>query len=248
MIFNSSFSQKTLNILKASLPFIPPGMQRMVSNFVKIEEFNIMVRNLNDSLDATVSACEYSAAGNYNGSSFNTNDFISAIKPYLDDRERELIDMLFNMMNALKIYNLYKSFPSAVMPDEQNFGGINFNNFDFDSKSTGSQETEHHEEYRNDTDIETGSREPDNLISDNQIENTESSAGNAEVLDYQDYNDSDYADTDKNSQEPIPKETDENTAAQNDFNIEALKNLLTPGQRAMFETYSALLNNNSNIN
>lgn len=191
MTFNSPFSQKTLNILKASLPFIPSGMQRMVSNLVKIEEFNIMVKNLNDSLDSTIRACEYSA-GNNGSNPFNSGDLISAIKPYLDDKERELVDMLLNMMNAIKIYNIFQSFPSAAPSDSQN------------------------------TDT------PD-------FENQES------------YESPDYVEADINEPESEP-ESDSNMTNPNGFNIESLKNLLSPSQRAMFETYSTLLNNNSNIN
>lgn len=191
MTFNSPFSQKTLNILKASLPFIPSGMQRMVSNLVKIEEFNIMVKNLNDSLDSTIRACEYSA-GNNGSNPFNSGDLISAIKPYLDDKERELVDMLLNMMNAIKIYNIFQSFPSAAPSDSQN------------------------------TDT------PD-------FENQES------------YESPDYVEADINEPDSEP-ESDSDMTNPNGFNIESLKNLLSPSQRAMFETYSTLLNNNSNIN
>lgn len=209
MTLNSPFSQKTLNILKASLPFIPPGMQRMVSNLVKIEEFNIMFRNLNDSLDATMSACEYNSTGDNGCNPFNSTDFISAIKPYLNDSERELIDMFMNMMNALNIYNIYKSLPSAA-PVSQNFDNQNFDN-------------------------------PDH--------NFEHSDENVQNADYQNFNNSDYVDSDMNESDESHDKNINNTANQNNFNIETLKSLLSPSQRAMFETYSTLLNNNnSNTN
>lgn len=218
MTFNSPFSQKTLNILKASLPFIPSGMQRMVSNLVKIEEFNIMVQNLNDSLDSTIRACEYSA-GNNGSNPFNSGDLISAIKPYLDDKERELIDMLLNMMNAIKIYNIFQSFPSAAPSDSQNADNPDFENHEF-------------ENHGRDTEVPN-----DNVLSDDKVQDD----------DYQNYEAPDYVEADINESDSEP-ENSSNMTNQNGFNIESLKNLLSPSQRAMFETYSTLLNNNSNIN
>lgn len=241
-MFNSPFSQKTLNILKASLPFIPAGMQRIVSNFVKIEEFNIMVKNLNDSLDATISACEYNANANYNGNPFNSNDFISAIKPYLDDREREIIDMLLNMMNALKIYNLYKSFSPSVMPGGLDLNNINFGNGNFDDRDTDHSDKDYREP-------DSQSINPFPADNDAVINNiTEKNNDSIEVFDYLDENNSEITDDEINNFEASSDKTDDNAANQNNFNIETLKNLLTPEQRAMFETYSALLNNNSNSN
>lgn len=219
MTFNSSFSQKTLNILKASLPFIPPGMQRMVSNFVKIEEFNIMVKNLNDSLDSTISACEYNSTGNNNP--FNSGDLISAIKPYLNDNEKELIDMLFNMMNALKIYNMFKSFPSVNAPASQNNENPDFEIHNFDNQDN---------------------QQPDY---DNHSQNNDISNDNVSGPDYQNYDNSGYFEADINESNETADNENSSISSQNNFNIEALKNLLSPSQKAMFETYSALLNNNS---
>lgn len=229
MTLNSPFSQKTLNILKASLPFIPPGMQRMVSNLVKIEEFNIMFRNLNDSLDATMSACEYNSTGDNGCNPFNSTDFISAIKPYLNDSERELIDMFMNMMNALNIYNIYKSLPSAA-PVSQNFDSFNYGNHDVENQNFNNHSVE-------------------NQNFDNPDHNFEPSDENVQNADYQNFNNSDYVDSDMNESDESHDKNINNTANQNNFNIETLKSLLSPSQRAMFETYSTLLNNNnSNTN
>lgn len=216
MTFNSQFSQKTLNILKASLPFIPSGMQRMVSNLVKFEEFNIMVKNLNDSLDSTIRACEYSA-GNNGSNPFNSGDLISAIKPYLDDKEREVIDMFFNMMNAMKIYNMFQSFPSAAPSDSQNVDNPDFENQEFENHSKNMESPK------------------ENFLSDD----------NAQGRDYLNYENPDYVEADMNESDREPENSNDMTN-QNGFNIESLKSLLSPSQRAMFETYSTLLNNNSN--
>ncbi len=165
-MINNNFSIRTLNILKASLPFMPSGMQRYISNFVKIEEFNHMFMNLNNSLDSTISACDLSEDTTR---PFNTSDFICAVKPYLNKSEQELLNMFINMTNAFNIYNMYQHLPPSATADNDS--------------------------------------ENKNQTSDN----------------------------------------DSKTGFQNGINIDALKSLLTPEQKSMFDKYSTMLNNTANL-
>lgn len=232
MTYTGAFSQKTLNILKASLPFIPSGMQRMVSNFVKIEEFNIMFQNLNESLDTTISACEFTQ--NDSNHSFQAKDLISAIKPYLDDKEKELIDMALNMMNAFQIYNMYKSLPDAFLPQsnffEQNMNSESKNDFnqksDFEFKNDFSQNSDF--EFKNDF---------------GQNSDFESQNDFGQNADFKQKDDIHQNENNNRSNSQNQANTNFNSINPNNINIETLKNLLTPSQRAMFETYSGLLNN-----
>lgn len=158
------FPSKTLNILKAALPFMPSGMQAAMSNFVKIEEFNNMFMNLNNSLDSTISAC---GLPEHASQPFNMSDFICAVKPYLNKNEQELLNMFVNMTNAFNIYSMYQTLPDNMKPNNN------------------------------------------------------------------------YHDNGVSHQKP----QSDNAAPPNNINIEALKNLLSPEQKNMFDKYSALLNN-----
>lgn len=160
----NNYSQKSINILKASLPFIPVNMQKTVSNYIKIEEFNNMIKNLNSSIDDTLQACEFDSKENK--TNFNSQDLLSAIKPYLNKSEIELVNMIVNFSKAYNMYNSY------------GLNNINFNNLN---------------------------------------------SNNTQSFD------------DKNENPDSDKS-----------NIETLKSMLSPNQRAMFDTYLNLLNNNTN--
>lgn len=171
-----NYSQKSINILKASLPFMPINTQKMVSSYIKIEEFNHMVKNLNSSIDDTLHACELEAKENK--SNFNPQDLICAIKPYLSKNEIELINMVMNFTKAYNIYNTYGL-------NNMDLNNLNTNNLNFNQASSNNE----------------------------QHSNVTS-----------------------------------NSNQQNNLNIEALKNMLSPSQRAMFDTYSSILNNQQNSN
>ena len=92
-------SAKSLNILKASLPFMPPTMRNQVSVMVRAFECNNMYHEINNSLDETLSAC--SVSGNI---PFNPNDLLYAIKPYLSGKEANTINTFMNIQNIMKMY------------------------------------------------------------------------------------------------------------------------------------------------
>ena len=125
---SNSVSTKTLNILKAALPFVPAPMQRNLSYFVKIEEFNNMFNNFSDSIDSTLSACELNENGN--NSNFNMSDFIYAIRPYLDKKEFDTITTFMNFFNAYNIYQSISSISgnnSSLLNLVQSLGGNGLN-------------------------------------------------------------------------------------------------------------------------
>ena len=184
-----NYSQKSINILKASLPFMPINMQKMVSSYIKIEEFNHMVKNLNSSIDDTLHACELEAKENK--ANFNPQDLICAIKPYLSKNEIELINMVMNFSKAYNIYNTYGL-------NNIDLNNLNMNNLSFNPTSNNNEH---------------------NLNSNNNF----------------------------NSQNEHSNDNSNNNP-NNNLNIETLKNMLSPSQRAMFDTYSALLNNQQNTN
>lgn len=197
MSSNDLFSNKPLNILKASLPYVPSTMQKVISYYIKIEEFNIMRNSFNTSPDDLLSACDNGSDNNHKN---NPIELINAVKPYLNSEEKNLIDMFMNMVNAFNMYNTYKSLNLPALRPES----FNFNNPDGTLYNSGNK--------------------PD--------------ASNIE-------NDSFINGTDYNNDNPDNKQS--NSSPDNipaNIDIDALKNMLSPSQRAMFDTYSSLLNKN----
>ena len=197
MSSNDLFSNKPLNILKASLPYVPSTMQKVISYYIKIEEFNIMRNSFNTSHDNLLSACDNGSDNNHKNKPI---ELINAVKPYLNTEEKNLIDMFMNMVNAFNMYNTYKSLNLPALRPES----FNFNNPDGSVYNSGNK----------------------------------SDASNIE-------NDSFINGTDYDNDNPNNKQS--NSSPDNipaNIDIDALKNMLSPSQRAMFDTYSSLLNKN----
>mgnify|MGYP000243098530 FL=1 len=197
MSSNDLFSNKPLNILKASLPYVPSTMQKVISYYIKIEEFNIMRNSFNTSHDNLLSACDNGSDNNHKNKPI---ELINAVKPYLNTEEKNLIDMFMNMVNAFNMYNTYKSLNLPALRPES----FNFNNPDGPVYNSGNK----------------------------------SDASNIE-------NDSFINGTDYDNDNPNNKQS--NSSTDNipaNIDIDALKNMLSPSQRAMFDTYSSLLNKN----
>ncbi len=197
MSSNDLFSNKPLNILKASLPYVPSTMQKVISYYIKIEEFNIMRNSFNNSHDNLLSACDNGSDNNHKNKPI---ELINAVKPYLNTEEKNLIDMFMNMVNAFNMYNTYKSLNLPALRPES----FNFNNPDGPVYNSGNK----------------------------------SDASNIE-------NDSFINGTDYDNDNPNKKQS--NSSPDNipaNIDIDALKNMLSPSQRAMFDTYSSLLNKN----
>ena len=197
MSSNDLFSNKPLNILKASLPYVPSTMQKVVSYYIKIEEFNIMRNSFNTSHDNLLSACDNGSDNNHKNKPI---ELINAVKPYLNTEEKNLIDMFMNMVNAFNMYNTYKSLNLPALRSES----FNFNNPDGPVYNSGNKS------------------DASNIENDRFINGT----------DYD--NDNPNNKQSNSSPDNIPANID----------IDTLKNMLSPSQRAMFDTYSSLLNKN----
>lgn len=201
MMSNEQFSNKPLNILKASLPFLPGTAQKFVSYYIKIEEFNLLCNNLNDELDNDLRACD-------NDTPPNPNDLVKAIKPYLNNSERELVDMFLNMTRALNMYTTYKSLPSLY----------------------------------NEKPVDTPSSADTIILNTNMADSADNSEAATSDIPIDFTNESQNITTnDANNAECTNMNS--NNTNNGGVNIEMLKNMLSPAQRAMFDTYSAMLNN-----
>ncbi len=110
-------STKSLNIIKASLPFMNPDLRQHISTLVRAFECNNMCQEINNSLDETLSAC--SVSGNV---PFNPSDLLYAIKPYLNGKEANTIN---TFMNIQTIMNMYQNMGNSG--NFGNFGGAKEN-------------------------------------------------------------------------------------------------------------------------
>lgn len=219
---NEQFSNKPINILKASLPFLPGTAQRFISYYIKIEEFNILCNNLNDEIDNDIRACE-------NNNYPNPNDLVNAIKPYLNNSERELVDMFMNMTTALNMYTAYKSLPNMYNSkpntdvNEKKYSTETFHNTENDSAFVNT--------------VENNSDSTDNSNKYNSVNNTDSNFNDSLT------NNSDNNSNGNSNNNSINNSINNSTNNFNNINIDMLKNMLSPSQRAMFDTYSSMLNN-----
>lgn len=109
---NNYVSNKPLSILKASLPFLPSNFQRTLSYFVKIEEFNLMCNSFNQDLNSPLSICEAPK-----DSVISRKELINAISEYLNDNEKEMINMFYNLSIALNLYSGQKNNSDAPKSD-----------------------------------------------------------------------------------------------------------------------------------
>ena len=220
MPIDNNSSNKTINILKASLPFVPPPLQRGISYYVKIEEFNTMINSFKDNpTDNTMEACSFS--NSEKKQPFNKIEFINAIRPFLSKGEQELIDMILNVINALQVYNIYKTIPSNSSNPMEGFSSLFGNNFN------KSSETEPAYEFTFDF---------DKFTSSDSSESDESSKESKK-------------EKNKNNDEKSTSNTNpenKTVMSQGPSNMENLKSFLTPSQKALFDTYSTMINSSKN--
>lgn len=247
MSSNDLFSNKPLNILKASLPYVPSTMQKVISYYIKIEEFNIMRNSFNTSPDDLLSACDNSSDKNHKN---NPIELINAVKPYLNSEEKNLIDMFMNMVSAFNMYNTYKSLNLPALRPE----AFNFNNPDgplYNSCNKPDNSDIEKDSLINSTDYDNDNiSHSDNLESvyDKNINNASYSGNNMNNSSDSNINNvinnfnKNMNTTSDNSNNNQGNSSPNNIPA--NIDIDALKNMLSPSQRAMFDTYSSLLNKN----
>ncbi len=101
--FDSIVSAKQLRIMKAAIPYIPTGQQRFISIYVKFRELMNTFELFNQPESEIVSICSAPEE------SRNPTEMLNAIKYHCNDREKEMLDLMFNFISASSLYNNYKS-------------------------------------------------------------------------------------------------------------------------------------------
>ena len=93
-------NQNHLQLIKAVLPYIQPGNQRMLSVFIKMLELQNILR-FYDRGDHCVNACSIS------GETPGVLDILSDIRNYCEGGEQEMIDQCLQLMTVMELYSVF---------------------------------------------------------------------------------------------------------------------------------------------
>lgn len=99
--FDMIISSNKLDMFKLFIPFLPPSTQSSFALYIKFQE-----------LQDTVNFFKNSPNGlqkNDSSEDTPTGDFISKIKPYLPEENREMFDNISNMMNMMELMKTMSS-------------------------------------------------------------------------------------------------------------------------------------------
>ena len=109
----TEFDQQTTNhhlqMLKAAIPFMPVDQQRTMSFFVKFQELQNAMNILRTD-DHELGICSLSEEEK------NPLDMLESIKTFCSDKEKELLDILTNFLQASQLYRQYQN-ASRQNPD-----------------------------------------------------------------------------------------------------------------------------------
>ncbi|MCI8453188.1 MAG: hypothetical protein HFE84_01025 [Lachnospiraceae bacterium] len=83
-----------LQMMKAALPYMQIGQQRAMSMFIKWNELMRTMNFFRENDEGMLSVCSLDE------DHVSPNDMLSAVRPYANEREQELIDILSRFMQA----------------------------------------------------------------------------------------------------------------------------------------------------
>lgn len=95
--FDSIITNRQMQIIKSSLPFIPVSDQKFMSVMVKFQELKNTIELFSEP-DGNLCACD-ATDDPYE----NLTQMISSIKTYCSDEEKEFVDMAYNMACAFAL-------------------------------------------------------------------------------------------------------------------------------------------------
>ena len=81
-----------LQMMKATIPYLPPAMQKAFSVYVKTLE----MRNLLSYYEHPLHACDSEPA--------DTEEMLQDIRPYCTDAQRQMLDQACSFFSTLKMY------------------------------------------------------------------------------------------------------------------------------------------------
>lgn len=88
---------ENLQMIKASVPFLPPAIQKSLSLYVKVME----IQNIMSFYNSPLQACATDFAPH------NTEEVLNELKKYASDSQQHSLDQILNMMHTMKMYQSY---------------------------------------------------------------------------------------------------------------------------------------------
>jgi hypothetical protein len=119
---DSRIENEHLQMMKAALPFMGASQQRFISYFVKINELQRTINLFEEEEVATMGIC----STDNRQSPDSPLEMLNTIKPFANQNEQDLIDLIVNMLQGFKIAGAYQDFvPTSSVPVQAQSEGEN---------------------------------------------------------------------------------------------------------------------------
>lgn len=100
--FDQQTTSRHLQMLKAAIPYMSVSQQKTMSFFIKFQELQNAMHILQAD-DSQLGICSLSEEEK------NPLDMLESIKAYCSDKEKELLDVLTNFLQASQLYRQYQN-------------------------------------------------------------------------------------------------------------------------------------------
>lgn len=87
-----------LQMMKAAIPYLPVGMQKSLSLYVKFMEIGNVISYFNNPVSACASPARTAAP----------DELLSELRNYGTEEQRQSMDQILNLFHTLKMYQEYK--------------------------------------------------------------------------------------------------------------------------------------------
>lgn len=99
-----------LQLIKAAVPYLASGNQRMFSVLIKMIELqNVMNFYSHDRLSISACAAQSEPPGML--------DMLSDMRSYCDGEEQVLLDQWIQILSAMELYSVFAQTPESSMPE-----------------------------------------------------------------------------------------------------------------------------------
>ena len=120
---NENKTKRILDILKAALPHVEVQSMRTVQIMVKATEL----------IDTINSRYFELSTLNLNEGKGNMEEMLNSIREFCTGKEREIVDMILNVIKAKNLYQTYQMLSSLNFNDDSDTEGNPFAEFGFDN-------------------------------------------------------------------------------------------------------------------
>lgn len=119
---DSRIENNHLQMMKAALPFMEASQQRFISYFVKINELQRTINLFEEEEVATMGIC----STDNRRTPDSPLEMLNTIKPFANQNEQDLIDLIVNTFQGFKIAGAYQDFvPTSSVPVQAQSEGEN---------------------------------------------------------------------------------------------------------------------------